>query len=79
MFFLYILDVSEDSGVKTKLCSSPEAQKSKSPLVLPPIGTHTILFWTNLKENCIVSSEKFAFRVKLPNESGIFKIPYCDK
>ncbi|KAK3555981.1 hypothetical protein QTP86_032566 [Hemibagrus guttatus] len=30
-------DMSEDSGVKTKLCSSPEARKSKSPPVLPPI------------------------------------------
>lgn len=78
MFFLCILDVSEDSGVKTRLGSSPEAQKSKSPPALPPIGTRQILFWTNLKENCIASS-KFAFRVKLPDESGIFKIPYCDK
>ncbi|XP_058270712.1 tyrosine-protein phosphatase non-receptor type 13 isoform X5 [Hemibagrus wyckioides] len=30
-------DISEDSGVKTKLCSSPEARKSKSPPALPPI------------------------------------------
>ncbi|XP_037401932.1 tyrosine-protein phosphatase non-receptor type 13 isoform X2 [Pygocentrus nattereri] len=30
-------DVSEDSGVKTKLCSSPEVQKSRSPPSLPPI------------------------------------------
>ncbi|XP_046724590.1 tyrosine-protein phosphatase non-receptor type 13 isoform X4 [Silurus meridionalis] len=34
-------DVSEDSGVKSKLCSSPEARKSKSPPALPPIDYDT--------------------------------------
>ncbi|XP_017347794.1 tyrosine-protein phosphatase non-receptor type 13 isoform X2 [Ictalurus punctatus] len=34
-------DASEDSGVKTKLCSSPEARKSKSPPALPPIDYGT--------------------------------------
>ncbi|XP_060791346.1 tyrosine-protein phosphatase non-receptor type 13 isoform X2 [Neoarius graeffei] len=34
-------DVSEDSGVKTRLGSSPEAQKSKSPPALPPIDYET--------------------------------------
>ncbi|GAA6074796.1 tyrosine-protein phosphatase non-receptor type 13 isoform X1, partial [Tachysurus ichikawai] len=35
-------DLSEDSGVKTKLCSSPDAQKSKSPPALPPIDYDTV-------------------------------------
>ncbi|KAI4881467.1 hypothetical protein NFI96_012213 [Prochilodus magdalenae] len=64
-----LTDVSEDSGVKTKLCSSLEANKTRSPPSLPPIDYDTASLEVQKRLEADVSEDTDCDGSSLPEDS----------
>ncbi|XP_066502653.1 tyrosine-protein phosphatase non-receptor type 13 [Hoplias malabaricus] len=62
-------DVSEDSGVKTKLCSSLEAHKTRTPPSLPPIDYETGSLEKAKRPDADVSEDTDCDGSSLPEDS----------
>ncbi|XP_072517400.1 tyrosine-protein phosphatase non-receptor type 13 isoform X2 [Salminus brasiliensis] len=62
-------DVSDDSGVKTKLCSSPEARQSKNLPYLPPIDYDTASLERQKRLEADVSEDTDCDGSSLPEDS----------